>query len=66
MQLRDLRQIRQFVTHDASILVASALVSSWITVIHFSVVSPSSVYVYYNISRIISNTGIERSINSSS
>ena len=66
MQLRDLRQIRQFVTHDASILVASALVSSWITVIHVSVVSPSSVYVYYNISRIISNTGIERSINSSS
>ena len=30
VQLRDFRHVRQFLTHDASVLVANALVSSWL------------------------------------
>ena len=30
VQLRDFRHVRRFFTHDASVLVANALVSSWL------------------------------------
>ena len=30
VKLRDFRHVRQFLTHDASVLVANALVSSWL------------------------------------
>ena len=30
VKLRDFRHVRQFLTHDASILVANAFVSSWL------------------------------------
>ena len=50
----DFRHVKQFLTHDASVLVANALVVvSWITVTHFSGASLSSMYVYYSSSKIV-------------
>ena len=46
VKLCDFRYVRQFVTHDASVLVANALVR--ITATHFSGASPSSIYVTYS------------------
>ena len=47
--------VRQFHIFDASILVANALLSvtSWITVINRLEVSPSSLYVNYNASKLM-------------
>ena len=36
MQVRDFTLVRWFLSHYASVLMASAVVSSWITVNHFS------------------------------
>ena len=54
IQLRDFRNIRQFLTHDAVVSVANAyLVVGWTTVTHFSGVSPNSILTDYSLSKIV-------------
>ena len=54
VQLCDLRHVRQFLTHDASVLVANALVSSRLDYCNtvFSSLS-SSIFVNYSGSKIM-------------
>ena len=67
VQLRDFRHVRWFLTHDASVLVANALVLvGWITVTHFSGVSQFNLCklqcIQNSAARIISNTSRYTSI----
>ena len=53
-QLRDFRNIRQFLTQDAAVSVANALlVVGWTTVTHFSGVSLKSIFIDYSLSKIV-------------
>ena len=52
IQLRDFRNSRQFLTQDAAVSVANALlVVSWATVTQFSGVSPNSIFIDYSLSK---------------
>ena len=63
MQLLDFRHVRRFLTHDASILVASALVSSRLDYCNsFLGVSLSLIFVNYSAGRILSITSRYASI----
>ena len=54
IQLRDFRNIKQFLTHDAAVWVANALlVVGWTTVTHFSGLSPNSIFTDYSLSKIV-------------
>ena len=55
VQLRDFRNIRHFLTHDAAVLVAMLLLVGWTTVTHFSGVSK------FNLHRLqsIQNSAVE-------
>ena len=52
-QLRDFRNIRQFLTQDAAESVANVFVSSWTTVTHFLGVSLKSIYIDYSLYKIV-------------
>ena len=54
IQLRDFRNIRQFLAQDAMCrLPMLLLVVGWTTVPHFSGVSPNSIFIDYNLSKIV-------------
>ena len=54
VQLCDFTHVRRFLTHDACILVANALVSSWLdTVTHFSGVSLSLIFINCSASKTV-------------
>ena len=51
--LRDFRQVRQYLTHDTFVLVVNALISSQLDYCNSLFRSLSSIYVNYNISKIL-------------
>ena len=53
MQFRDLRHVRRFLTHDASVLVANALVSSWLNYCDPLFRSLSSIFANYSASKMV-------------
>ena len=54
MQLFDFRHVSQFLTHDASVLVANALVSSRLDYCNSVFrISLSSIFVNYSVSKIV-------------
>ena len=52
-QLRDFRNIRQFLTQDAAVSVSNLLVVGWTTVTHFSGFSLKSIFIDYSLSKIV-------------
>ena len=65
MQLHDITRVRQFLTHDFSVLVANALVSSWLDYCNLLFISLSKFNLHKlqciqkTAARIVSNTIVD-------